>query len=789
MRLTLRTLLAFLDNMLDPQDAELLQSKLAESGFATQLVQRIRDVLTRSDLSAPSPLAKGPVEDANVICEYLDSTLPVEQVAEVERACLDSDSHLAEAAACHQILTMALGNPANVAVRLRDRIYHLPGETKEARGSFSALDIPEQVNSFDAVPGGIPPAEVPPVSQERVRPVSVGDSGVMQAPARLRQREFEDHKAAKAGPAIAGSRPRDPNADVYGGRIRPSRVAPWLVTLGLAAVLLYALTQIFQPLLRPQTTAENKSVAASTVDPGTDREEENGGTGESTRAGVDATARAKDATDPRVSEIETDAIDSPTAVNGEVPTAAPPPSPEVGDSTQENPTADPGTVTSDATGVPVPAEEMPVATDETNDGAVPAVPEANVKQPNPDGVPPPPPPMTRDAADVAATTNAAEPPAEAEPAMPVLGTVLSDGTLIAMETDQQWVRLGKDAEVVADRPVVVAPGFRARVAIRDSVVTFIGPVSASLVAGEGTHPIIRLRSGRMLVSVVKPDEQVHLQLGDKKCELEFTDVDSVAAVSVRHTREPGFDPLKLENHVVVRDVIAAQGGITLTQAGAVQALQANGEWTQVGMGEPTVMTLDPIPDWAAIPAVEDNALDLTARADLLALLDGAASLEIALRESLSFRRSEVAALAAMTLLVLGRSDVYFGGTGIFNEPKQRVYWPKHYDMLLSQVNLDVASAGEIQQAIHKMDSASEVSIFGMLTGYTDKQLESGSDLKLLEFLDSSDMSVRVLAFENLNRITGVTLNYRAEQENQGRRSQTVKKWQVLQRKGEIRWKK
>ena len=58
-----------------------------------------------------------------------------------------------------------------------------------------------------------------------------------------------------------------------------------------------------------------------------------------------------------------------------------------------------------------------------------------------------------------------------------------------------------------------------------------------------------------------------------------------------------------------------------------------------------------------------------------------------------------------------------------------------------------------------------------------------------EFLDSSDMSVRVFAFENLNRITGVTLNYRAEQENQGRRSQTVKKWQTWQRKGEIRWKK
>ena len=142
MRLTLRTLLAYLDNTLDSQDSEILKNKLAESGFATQLVQRIRELQKRSDLSAPSPLARGPVEDANVICEYLDSTLPVEQVAEVERACLDSDPHLAEAAACHQILTMVLDNPANVTVVLRDRIYQLPGEQRggnEHGGSFPHL--------------------------------------------------------------------------------------------------------------------------------------------------------------------------------------------------------------------------------------------------------------------------------------------------------------------------------------------------------------------------------------------------------------------------------------------------------------------------------------------------------------------------------------------------------------------------------------------------------------------------------------------------------------------------
>ena len=43
MRLTLRTLLAYLDNTLDAQDAESLVVKLSESGFATQLVLRIRE--------------------------------------------------------------------------------------------------------------------------------------------------------------------------------------------------------------------------------------------------------------------------------------------------------------------------------------------------------------------------------------------------------------------------------------------------------------------------------------------------------------------------------------------------------------------------------------------------------------------------------------------------------------------------------------------------------------------------------------------------------------------------
>src|SRR5687768_7963145 len=111
LRLTLRTLLAYLDDTLEPAQARLIGQKVVESEQARELIERIKQVTRRRRITTPPPGSK---IEPNTIAEYLDNEVSPEQAAEVEQICLASDVHLAEVAACHQILTLVLGEPARV---------------------------------------------------------------------------------------------------------------------------------------------------------------------------------------------------------------------------------------------------------------------------------------------------------------------------------------------------------------------------------------------------------------------------------------------------------------------------------------------------------------------------------------------------------------------------------------------------------------------------------------------------------------------------------------------------
>ncbi|MEM6692144.1 MAG: hypothetical protein AAF664_22135, partial [Planctomycetota bacterium] len=207
MRLTLRTLLAFLDDALDPEDAAVIRQKLADSPFATSLAQNIRQALADTTLSAPLPEDASPTGDANLVAEYLDSTLDEPRIAEFERLCLESGSNLAEVAACHQILTLALKQPAEVSEDLRARLFEVGTASVTSAETIEPFSTPVGAPIAEPGPplaGEAPFADAPtepkiaaPVGE--VPPLGPMDSGVHDASKRIKQSQ-----SGSSGPAIAG---------------------------------------------------------------------------------------------------------------------------------------------------------------------------------------------------------------------------------------------------------------------------------------------------------------------------------------------------------------------------------------------------------------------------------------------------------------------------------------------------------------------------------------------------------------------------------------------------------
>ncbi len=122
MRLTVRTLLAWRDQMLSEVDQRDLDEKVLSHEAAQEIEQRIERVLGNLDLPSPQVDATGLSASANSMAEFLDNALPEDCLGPFESNCIESDVQLCEAAECHHLLSEMLGQQGVIeALPLNER--------------------------------------------------------------------------------------------------------------------------------------------------------------------------------------------------------------------------------------------------------------------------------------------------------------------------------------------------------------------------------------------------------------------------------------------------------------------------------------------------------------------------------------------------------------------------------------------------------------------------------------------------------------------------------------------
>jgi hypothetical protein len=745
MRLTLATLLAYLDNVLEPADAQVLSEKIEKSDFASGLVMRIKSISRKLRMSAPKVDGKGLGRDPNSVAEYLDGSLAPERIGEFERLCLESDVQLAEVASCHQILAMVLNKPADVPAQMRERAYDL-GNGLEAARQLSASRI-DGAHKADGQPSSPP---LPP------KPSSASTSASMLA---------MPSDSAKTAEPVAPPVAKEPQVPDYlrGAQATP----PWKWLAALAAVFLIALT-----LLRLMGPFDGTHPVARALGLGSE---------------VAVVPQPNPA--PQLNSNQ-NPNPVPTPVQ---PVVTPMPNDNVPPvpADQRPPVVPPGEpVPVEPMPRPVPPPVNPVEDVPPRPGTPPPVP-VPVETVPVEPVKPAPVPVE----PVPVEPKAAEPkplPVVAFPALPLapppnpsammdLGRYTSDEQVIArlvMNPEAKtnlWHRLAPRSMLVAGERLVVLPTYRPQLTLANGVqVTVVGESSLSVEkpTQAGSASLV-VDYGRIwLASLGAAGGQVELDLGGLKGVVALADADAAIAIEVRRVLPPGAraeDPAVEAIRVV--DLFAT-GGRVVWQANEAQAVEIPAAHVAIYVAEELPRLRGPfeLPTWTDVKNLPD--IERRASLDMEAELPLDKPLDIALAEHAGGRRVEIRSLAARSLAALDQFEAILAE---LNDPRQYSYWAAEIDTLRFALSRNPKSAARVLSTLQNQRPENAKVIYEMLLGASDEQLVSGSAATLVKSLESNETDVRVVSLDSLRRITGLMLMYRPEKQLASNAT-SIQKW-------------
>jgi hypothetical protein len=830
MRLTLRTLLAWLDGVLTPDEQRRLGERVAGSTVATHMAERIRAAIGRTMIGAPRVEAKGMADDPNSVAEYLDNSLPSERLEPFERICIESEVHLAEVAACHGMLAevarhvaapdRTLGDEerhhlqdrvqrrlvwdrerlaAEIAARANDAAASREASLREQRETARAIRA--------ALGNGPMEADVPHAQSAADRAAANGaDGNVGRGGPRV-----DDGDVATIDPSRGGGHP------VAVGP-RRSSLSAWLsaalalgLLLALGGVLTWSLVKSRGRAGRDVAAAQGQSAArgdaALVVEPvaAPAGPAEPAGAVETEPSPKDvATPTPPPATEPAAATVPPSVVPVPPATVPPADAAAPPVEPAAG---------------------PVRAGQPANA---ANTGPAPALAEQTAAVP-------PPPNAASPAGPAIPPTAAAAVPAVADPAMPPaaivatpstqpapgaaaallaadaagVGFVGGEGVLLRRDdaaTADAWTYLPPNSKLNAREDLLVPPGFQPELHVRGVTIRLLPSTRAVLSLDPDGTPRIEVVFGRAVARASRPDARLGITAGGLVGTIEAGLTEPVA-VQVELKRFAGVEPGEAAPRARA-DIVAASRGIAWRQTGLdggpaaapLEGIDAQGmlpagsalAWDSIAPARATVAR-EPVPPTWADAGVRPDRLEKSACDALSAKVAATAPLTRALRELSLDKRAENRMLAAATLALVGEYDelvelLCADSPGRKLEPRQ---WTT---LEASTVPLALARGGAAAASLRKAfedhgPNGKAEALWMMACGLSDAQIFAGDDKLLVEKLEDPSLVVRRYASKCLVDIVQPSaadrLRYRPDAPPDLRRD-GVYWWRLQAEKGLIR---
>jgi len=753
MRLTLRTMLAYMDEILEPHDAEVIGKKIEESEFATGLLHRTRDVMRRLRLGTPDVKDRGAGLDPNTVAEYLDNSLADDRVLDFEKICLESDVHLAEVASCHQILALVLGEPAEVDPGSRQRMYQLPRLVDaQLKAPTEASDVPAATSATESRPDVVERGAQTATQPPHLKP------GV---PEWLRQEKQGRRRWWPAAATVVLALACGVFMLATTGQLGPGSFLGDLLGLGQAG----------KSVVRTPGPAE--------VDDELPQQGPGDGAGsaeaEPSEAGLPAAER--------------EGHDLPVPAS---PSAAPPTQATRSPGWADEPlplTIPPDTIRRvDGPGQPAPPDERAI-----QGAGQPAEPQPEATAPTAAG--PTTPPLTQPPiADITVTMRdsvtqpgdqpkaeprarpGTQPSAAPAPFPPEPVGQLDAPTQILLVFDADagtWQRLPEQATLLSQTNYLSLPTYRPMLRLADQTeLRLIDGTEIELLPTdqEGVSGV-RVEYGRLVIETPEAaGDRLRLEVGDRSGMITFADAGSRLAVEVSRAPNSGADP-ETQPSPLTTDLYAISGRILWQERTGREPVAVNAPLRLTLNDQPLeAVAVARFPKWIVDPTV--SLLDQRASSTVERELAVGRPAVLGLRELADHRRKEVRWLALRCLDCVGDFGLMVAA---LDNPEEKAAWPDYVERLRAAVARGPVAAAQIRTAMEKLHGGEGAVLYEMLWKYGDEVLDADEAAHLVEYLDHTTLAFRVVSFQTLKSITKLGLNYRPE-DPPAKRQPWIEKW-------------